>query len=519
MFSFVAAALLLSAGGTFLLLPGVRRLMTRLGAVDAPDPRRKLHGRVVPLGGGVAVLGGLLLTAGLLPLLYPGVVGELAGEGARLGGFLVAALVLAGIGFWDDAVELRGRQKLAGQVLAALILVAGGTLISRVEVLGLSVEFGVFAAPLTVLFLLGAINAVNLLDGADGLAGTVGVVLGTAFCGMALINPNPARLADAALAAALVGGLLAFLRHNYPPASIFLGDAGSMLVGLTLGFVALQGSFRSAATFAAVGPLAVFAVPALDVAAAIVRRKLTGRSIYSSDRGHLHHALLDRGLSGRALPLTVGGLCAVTSGGAVLSVLTGREWVALVAVAATFAAMLGLRLFGRAECRLVASRGAGFARSIVPSRREPGAAASLERRVRVRGTRGWDDLWDQMTDFADANGLWSVDLDVNHPALREDWAAHWKRRAGHDPLRLWRMDLPLVTAEGVPVGWIRVAAEAGGNRASCLTVRDLLDALHAFEVELLDLMRPAPRGVEPGVPRPTAAARRAVEGRAVVVAG
>src|SRR5262249_51540535 len=143
-------------------------------------------------------------------------------------------------------------------------------------------------------FLLGAINSLNLLDGMDGLLGSIGTVIGLALVALAALRGD---WAPACVAAALTGAVLGFLRYNYPPASVFLGDAGSMLLGLVLGVRSLRGTYELSGTVPLAVPIALFTLPILDTGAAIVRRKLTGRSIYCTDRGHLHHCLLRYGMS------------------------------------------------------------------------------------------------------------------------------------------------------------------------------------------------------------------------------
>ena len=413
------------------------------------------------------------------------------------------------MGLWDDWRELRGRQKLAGQFLAVLVVVASGTLVERVSAFGLTVELGPLSYVFTAFFLLGAINAVNLLDGIDGLAGTVGIILGTAFCAMALLTPGGAPVA--ATAAALVGGLLAFLFFNFPPAKIFLGDAGSMLIGMVLGFVALHASVKEAATMALAAPAAVWAIPVFDVLMAIVRRKLTGRSIYTTDRGHLHHRLVsDWGLSVPRVLLLVAVFCSATSLGAVASVAVGNEWLAVAVTAGTLFVMVAAKIFGRAEVSLLARRTGGAAVSLIPGTRRkmvaarrnaaaavPAAVEAGARRAHVRrggkhhvsrlmGEHEWEELWFRLLEQTDRYNLTSVYLDVNHPALREDFTAKWTAPTPADPRRRWNTELPLLCG-GLTVGWLRVSAEHTGDRATD-RIADLMETLAEFEKELVDLL-------------------------------
>src|SRR5437868_2212657 len=150
------------------------------------------------------------------------------------------------------------------------------------------------AVPVTLFLLLGAIGSLNLIDGMDGLLSTVGVLVSLAVAGMAVMGGH---WLAACAAVALAGALLGFLRYNFPPATIFLGDSGSMLIGLVLGVLAIKSALKTPTTVALMAPAVLLTIPIFDTFAAILRRKLTGRSIYSTDRGHLHHCLLSRGLS------------------------------------------------------------------------------------------------------------------------------------------------------------------------------------------------------------------------------
>src|SRR5262245_6292773 len=222
-------------GMSLAFTPLVRRLSARCGLVDRPDGMRKMHARATPVAGGLAVLLAVALTLGAA-LLVPGPWEPLlAGQAADLLWLLVASVMICGMGMLDDLGYLRGRHKLAGQVLTAGVLVGSGLVVEHIQVFGHSLDLGIFAVPFTVLLLLGAINSLNLMDGMDGLLSTVGLII---TLGMAAIAAFGGRWEAAAVAVTMAGALLGFLRYNYPPASIFLGDTGSMLIGLVVGVLA-----------------------------------------------------------------------------------------------------------------------------------------------------------------------------------------------------------------------------------------------------------------------------------------
>ena len=220
------------------------RYAPRLGLVDTPDARRKIHRRAVPLGGGLAIFGAVAFSMGMV-LAIPNSLGQLFEDGAlRYASYFAAGLVIVVLGLIDDRAGLRGRVKLLGQIIAALILICGGLVIHNLAVFHWSIQLGLLSVPFTLFWLVGAINALNLLDGIDGMATTVGLILVSAIAVLAgLTGSHDAQI----IAIAFAGGLVGFLRHNFPPAKIFLGDAGSMLIGLVVGGLAIEASLKGPA--------------------------------------------------------------------------------------------------------------------------------------------------------------------------------------------------------------------------------------------------------------------------------
>ena len=270
------------------LTPAVISMMWRYRVLDAPDGVRKLHGRTVPLAGGLAVLLGCLIACVVTLSIQNRFVLDTPDKRQFTVGLLLSSLWICALGLVDDRGLLRGRQKFFGHIVAALILTASGCVISRLEFMNVRLELGILSVPFTIFWIVGAINAVNLMDGVDGLATSIGAILSGTFALMALITGHDL---EAVIAVALCGALIGFLPYNFPRARIFLGDTGSMLIGLLLGTLALRSSVKSQATLALAAPVAVLSVLIFDVMMAILRRKLTGRSLYSTDRGHLHHRL------------------------------------------------------------------------------------------------------------------------------------------------------------------------------------------------------------------------------------
>ena len=285
--AFFAVAALLSLGAVH----AARALSLRLGAVDHGGGRRAHDGAVPRLGGvGIyAVWAGMTVAA-------LAVSGDPA-QGLKMIGVLLGSLLLLAVGAYDDVSSASVKLKLAAQIAAAVLVYLFGV---RIDVLtnpvGEVIRLGWLDLPLTVLWLVVITNAFNLIDGIDGLAATTGV---TICVGMVLLYTGSDSLGPLAIVA-LAGALSGFLRHNFPPARIFMGDSGSLSVGFLLGALSLL-SFAKATTMAAlVLPIVVFGHPIVDMAYAVLRRYHRGQSLGVADREHLHHKLLDRGYSRRA---------------------------------------------------------------------------------------------------------------------------------------------------------------------------------------------------------------------------
>ncbi len=466
------------------LTPLVRRLAVRWRIVDAPDEYRKLHRQEIPLGGGVAIMIAFMLSLFVVATFSDSQQFVLGSDLEFVIGLAVGALIICVVGIIDDRYGLRGRQKLLGQLAAATAIVASGLVINNISLFDARIELGLLAVPFTFFWLLGAINSLNLLDGADGLATSVGIVLSLAIAGMAMLTGHTT---EAFLACAMAGGLAGFLVYNRPPASIFLGDAGSMFIGLTLGALAIRGSFKGPATVALAAPLAIWTIPILDACMAILRRKLTGRSIYSTDRGHLHHTLQRHGLGSSKTVITVGILCLCTALGALISIPLHSDLVAYGSILAVVTLLVVSRVFGYSESVLLLRRARHLAYSFAPVQRRRSGAAALE--TRLQGDQRWDELWSTLTDFAERFDLSAVELNVHLPAINEDYHAKWQRREAPGESEVWYSDIPLV-ADTTTVGRLRIsgACQAG---SACTWMGDLIAGLKPFETHLLELVADA----------------------------
>jgi len=274
---------------TALLTPVTGRLARRVGAVDQPK-ERGLGAGSTPLLGGLAMLGGVLVASALF-LNFAGVTEE------RLEGILAGAVFIAFVGALDDRFDLPPGVKLAGQIIAAVIPVAAGVEVTNITLpfIG-AVNFGDAGGPLTVAGLVAVMNVVNLSDGIDGLAAGVCAISAITF---AIIAFDLERNHAAVLAAITAGAALGFLIHNFHPASVYMGDCGSNLLGLLLGCVAVEGAVKTQAVLALLFPLVVLAVPFLDTTFVVLKRMKYRRPIYRADANHFHHRLSRIGFSQR----------------------------------------------------------------------------------------------------------------------------------------------------------------------------------------------------------------------------
>jgi UDP-GlcNAc:undecaprenyl-phosphate GlcNAc-1-phosphate transferase len=285
-----ALAFLVAACLALGLTPPVRALALRVGAIDHALGTRKRHGAPVPRLGGLAIALGAGASLAVAYLAYPPLRQDLATDRALA--LMVGTLAILALGVVDDLRGLRASPKLAVQVAAAALAFWAGFRIETLPVpFGEPLALGLASAPLTVLWMVGVTNALNLADGLDGLAAGQAVLALGAYLVMALAGGDGLV---ALVTAAAAGSALGFLRHNRHPATIFMGDAGSLLLGflLAVSSVALLG--RNPGGTAAIAPAVAVALPVADAALAFLRRLLRGFPVARGDRGHLHHRVLDR---------------------------------------------------------------------------------------------------------------------------------------------------------------------------------------------------------------------------------
>lgn len=329
----IALTALFAAAAAYLVTPSVRDFAVGVNALDVPGERRRVHDRTVPRMGGIAIF--LALAAALL------VFSDL---GTALVGVLEGAAIIALMGAVDDALGLRAPLKLMLQLIAALIAWRAG---ARIEVLSVPlsaaaprfVALGALSLPVTLLWVTACTNAINLIDGLDGLAAGVAAI--GAFA-MLLVAAIVGEGEIAVLLAAIAGACLGFLPYNRSPAVVFMGDAGSQMLGYMLSAAAMLGMFKAHALLTFFVPLLALALPLFDTVFAFLRRLARGADPFAADRGHIHHRLLDLGLDQRQAVTVLYGVSALTGLLAVLTADRGRSAGAACGTAIMLACAVGL---------------------------------------------------------------------------------------------------------------------------------------------------------------------------------
>ena len=300
----IAIAFLLSFIVVLIATPYSIKLANKIGAVDVPKDDRRMRKKAMPKLGGVAVIAGFLISVIYL-ITVMSIEGSinLFGEEEyfkKLIGILIGIIIITITGILDDVKTLKPLQKLAGQVLAAIVTVAFGVEIDQISIpvlsgLGLTNEVSFV---ITVIWIVGITNAINLIDGLDGLSSGIALISCVSLLIIFALNNSP--IIGILLITSLIGSLAGFLPFNFSPAKTFIGDTGSNFLGFILSIISILGIAKTYTAVVIALPILVLGLPILDVACAIVRRVAKGRSlkaIFKADKGHLHHKLVQKGFS------------------------------------------------------------------------------------------------------------------------------------------------------------------------------------------------------------------------------
>ncbi|MGF7184594.1 UDP-GlcNAc:undecaprenyl-phosphate GlcNAc-1-phosphate transferase [Desulfitispora alkaliphila] len=336
-------AMMLAFIVALVLTPVVKSLAFRVGAVDNPE-QRKVHKKIMPRMGGLAIylgfIGAVLTTQPLTNQII---------------GLLLGGTIIVVIGIADDIVGLQPKVKLLGQIVAASVLVLFGIGVEFVtNPFDGMISLGILSIPFTILWIVGVTNAVNLIDGLDGLAGGVTAIAATT---LAVVAWTEGQTLYATCALILAASTMGFLKYNFYPAKIFMGDTGSMFLGFNLATLAVLGLGKGATVISLFIPIVILGIPILDTAFAIVRRYMKNQPIFKADKEHLHHCLLAVGLSHKQTVLVIYGLNSILGASAVmLTMLTTAQAVMILLILFT-GIVLGAEKIGVVGTRAIESTG------------------------------------------------------------------------------------------------------------------------------------------------------------------
>ncbi|QRN95945.1 undecaprenyl/decaprenyl-phosphate alpha-N-acetylglucosaminyl 1-phosphate transferase [Archangium violaceum] len=398
----------------------VRNRALAWGWVDQANSSRKVHVRPIPRLGGIGIVGGFFAPLCALFLVDSAVGMQFRAQTALVWGLFGGGLLVAVLGLYDDLRGAGAKLKFGVQLLVALGLYALGF---RIEVLanpfGPEVPLGLLGLPFTVFWVVGVINALNLIDGLDGLAG------GAAFFGVGtnfILALSRGDVLLCLLMAALAGAILGFLVFNFNPASIFMGDTGSMFLGFVLAAVSIKTSAKSGTAVAMLVPVMALGLPIMDTLLAMVRRTVLGRPMFSADKEHIHHRMMSRlVLSHRAAVLVLYGLCALFMLTALGLHWANRAQSAMLLTGMGVVVAVLMRKLGYLDLR--------YASGVGEVRRRNIRLRSLVKDVTeaVRAASGPKDLWAAVRPLAD-------ELDASRLELRLERQRDGNRDGNRDGL-------------------------------------------------------------------------------------
>lgn len=334
---YVLLALLVAGVVSLLLTPVVKTLSFKIGAVDVPKDARRMHDHPIPRLGGLAIFLGFLVSVLLFVPL----------DGPKQG-MLLGAVIIVVLGIFDDIYALPAKLKFVIQLLAALVATLLGNRIERLTNPNIFSdnpvwELGWLSIPVTVVWIVAITNAVNLIDGLDGLACGVSTISTLTMLVIALLV---SELDVAIVMAALAGACIGFLPYNFNPAKIFMGDTGATFLGFVMATMSVQGLFKMYNIISFVAPFLILGLPVFDVCFAVIRRISKGQSPMQPDRSHVHHKLIDMGMSQKQAVGTLYVVSAILGLSAVVLTTSGALKAMLVLVALALTALIAWRVLG-----------------------------------------------------------------------------------------------------------------------------------------------------------------------------
>ncbi len=469
MIGFHLAAFLAALLISFLLTLTVRDVALRRGWVTLPSSKRHLHAAAIPRFGGVAILLAFLTVTGLLFLAARVFDLDLRFSGTDIMLILVPAILIFLLGLVDDVYSLPAWVKFAFQALAGAMLFVGGLQVTRISLFGPEYLNWLVALPLTILWVILITNAFNLIDGLDGLA--AGSALFATVTIFAVASGERPVLLVSLLTIVMAGSILGFLRFNFNPATVFLGDCGSLFLGFMLSALALAGQQKSTAAVAVAIPVVSFGLPILDTVISVVRRFISGQPLFRADREHIHHKLLERGFTQRQAVVLLYGVSALFGLTSLMLMNYGGKAIGLALVVVGAGVWLAVQHLGYhefVELKRVAQRTVDQKRVMVNN-------LAIRRGVENLATaRTLEELCEVLRQCFQDNDFDGFKLVVPVPSTltelpsgiglerdRTELRFAWHKPAGKNgesgtAAPSWRLTLDLVTASGHQRGWFEV---------------------------------------------------------------
>lgn len=478
-------ALLVSFVGALIATIIVKFFCLKYNIVDNPDGYRKVHKKPIPLCGGFAVFAGFILPIVLLFLFFRthNMFDLFAKRESQIFTFFIGALITMFMGAADDIWQLRPKYKLLFQLIAATFAYFGGLKINLVTIpfFGGSIELAWLSYPITIFWFLGCINAINLLDGLDGLASGIGLF---ASLTLFIVSFSFNNYMPMFLSACLVGAILGFLIFNFNPASIFLGDTGSMLIGYLVAGLGILSSYKSETAVALMIPFIALGVPIFDTILAIVRRWSKRLPISAADKKHIHHVLLSMGLSHRKAVLILYGCCIVFSSVAILMAVSQNILGVIFLLTIGIVTFVGVRVFGMLDFSLLKHR---LKYDRKEKKKNSKAAVAVEKAIQLmEDSESPEHVWQCAFEALEA-------LDLDHAALilnldENDHEFKWQNKRPHEEgFDKWSLFMNLHDGERV-IGEIEVwrKGEDIPIRDACMLINKLRHSLTQHIIRVLD---------------------------------
>lgn len=456
---------------TALALFPFRVLATRFGMVDHPDNVRKLQKMPVPVGGGLVVF--LVMTTVMTLLFF---CQDRTGFQTVVSANLLLPLIIVSpfiivVGIVDDARGISGKTKLLCQIIAATVIIGFAKYYSEITYFGIELNLHHLFYPLAIFWVIGMVNAINLLDGADGVAVTVSFFMTLATAGLAFVNGHAGIVL---ICLGLAGCLLGFFVHNRPSAKVYLGDTGSMFIGLILATLMLRASVESDKTISICGPLAIALIPIVDSVFAVIRRTNTGRTIFSPDRGHIHHLLSQKTSSPYGVLLLLSLLVIPGCVAAVAGTYYRNDLIPVAVSAVVLIAAAVLDLFGRREFFILLGRSSGrFCKCFYKEkyRLKNGEV------YHIQGNGPWKEIWNRLIPLVREYPCRRLQLDINMPHRNEDFFGEWENVTERENAQPISCSISL-KVEDRRVGTLRIFFENRGvNRDPLLILASELSSI------------------------------------------